>query len=116
MPHFHVNYNDSITSIGVKKGNTKLLNKVNQILKTISDNNREKLMSFAIKQQPQVSTTKKTNWFVSIMHRYGKMILNGVIMTVFLSLIGTIIGFFIGLLVGIITVSYTHLRAHETTE
>lgn len=102
MPHFHVNYNDSITSIGVKKGNTKLLNQVNQILKTISDNKREKLMSFAIKQQPQVSTTKKTNWFVSIMHRYGKMILNGVIMTVFLSLIGTIIGFFIGLLVGII--------------
>ncbi|MCT7831243.1 MAG: transporter substrate-binding domain-containing protein, partial [Lactobacillus iners] len=76
MPHFHVNYNDSITSIGVKKGNTKLLNQVNQILKTISDNKREKLMSFAIKQQPQVATTKKTNWFVSIMHRYGKMILN----------------------------------------
>ena len=39
---------------------------------------------------------------MSIMRRYGSMILGGVGMTLLLALVGTIVGFFIGLLVGIV--------------
>lgn len=102
MQGFNVNKDDSITSIGVKKGNTKLLNQVNQVLAGISTKKRNQLMADAIKEQPQAGSTKKENWFVSMMHNYGGMILRGVGMTLLLALVGTIVGFFIGLLVGII--------------
>ena len=59
-------------------------------------------MADAVKEQPQAGGNKKENWFMSIMHRYGSMILGGVGMTLLLALVGTIVGFFIGLLVGIV--------------
>lgn len=102
MQGFNVDKDDSITSIGVKKGNTKLLNDVNKILAGISTKKRNQLMTNAIKEQPQTNDGKKENWFVSMMHNYGGMILRGVGMTLLLALVGTIVGFFIGLLVGII--------------
>lgn len=37
MAGFKVDHDDSVTSIGVKKGNTKLLNEVNATLRTISN-------------------------------------------------------------------------------
>ena len=101
MSGFHVDADDSETSIGVKKGNTQLLNQVNAILATISNKKRAQLMNTAIREQPQ-ATSKQENWFVSMMRRYGSMILGGVGMTLLLALVGTIVGFFIGLLVGII--------------
>ncbi|QNQ81058.1 ABC transporter substrate-binding protein/permease [Lactobacillus sp. PV034] len=101
MSGFHVDADDSETSIGVKKGNTQLLNQVNAILATISNKKRAQLMNAAIREQPQ-ATSKHENWFISMMHRYGSMILGGVGMTLLLALVGTIVGFFIGLLVGII--------------
>lgn len=101
MQGFHIPYEDSITSIGVKKGNTELLDQVNSILKGISNKKRDQLMATAVKEQPQAGN-KKENWFVSIMRRYGSMILGGVGMTLLLALVGTIVGFFIGLLVGIV--------------
>lgn len=103
MAGFHVDRDDSITSIGVKKGNTKLLNEVNAILKTIPNSKRQALMTTAVKEQPLAgSSKKKENIFVSIMNRYGAMILRGVGMTLLLALVGTIVGFIIGLLVGIV--------------
>lgn len=102
MQGFNVDKDDSITSIGVKKGNTKLLNQVNQVLAGISTKKRNQLMANAVKEQPQAGSTKKENWFVSMMHNYGGMILRGVGMTLLLALVGTVAGFFIGLLVGII--------------
>ena len=102
MQGFKVAHDDSITSIGVKKGNTELLNQVNSILNGISKKKRDQLMADAVKEQPQAGSSKKENWFMSIMHRYGSMILGGVGMTLLLALVGTIVGFFIGLLVGIV--------------
>ena len=102
MQGFHIPYEDSITSIGVKKGNTELLDQVNSILKGISNKKRDQLMAQAVKEQPQAGGSKKENWFMSIMRRYGSMILGGVGMTLLLALVGTIAGFFIGLLVGIV--------------
>ena len=101
MSDFKVAKDDSITSIGVKKGNTKLLSEVNQVLAGISQKKRDQLMATAVKEQPQANS-KKENWFVSIMRRYGSMILGGVGMTLLLALVGTIAGFFIGLLVGVV--------------
>lgn len=102
MQGFKVDHDDSITSVGVKKGNTELLNQVNSILKGISNKKRDQLMAQAVKEQPQAGSSKKENWFMSIMRRYGSMILGGVGMTLLLALVGTIAGFFIGLLVGIV--------------
>ncbi|EFG55047.1 ABC transporter permease subunit [Lactobacillus amylolyticus] len=103
MPGFHVDHDDSVVSIGVKKSNTKLLKQVNAILKTIPTKKRNQLMATAIKQQPKAgSSAKKENWLISTWKQYGNMILSGVGMTLLLALVGTVVGFFIGLLVGIV--------------
>ena len=102
MAGFKVDHDESITSIGVKKGNTKLLNEVNAALDTISDKKRDELMSQAIREQQDAQSKKKENWLVSTWKQYGGMILSGVGMTLLLALVGTIVGFFIGLLVGIV--------------
>ncbi|AUI73506.1 amino acid ABC transporter substrate-binding protein [Lactobacillus helveticus] len=103
MAGFKVNHDDSVTSIGVKKGNTKLLNEVNATLRTISNKKREQLMSQAIKEQPKAGNeTKKENWLVTTWKQYGGMIMSGIGMTLLLALVGTVVGFFIGLLIGIV--------------
>lgn len=102
MAGFNVDHDESITSIGIKKGNTKLLDEVNAALATISTKKRDQLMNQAIREQQQSQSEKKENWLVSTWKQYGGMIMSGVGMTLFLALVGTIIGFFIGLLVGIV--------------
>ncbi len=103
MTGFKVDHDDSVTSIGVKKGNTKLLNEVNATLRTISNKKREQLMSQAIREQPKAGNeTKKENWLVTTWKQYGGMIMSGIGMTLLLALVGTVVGFFIGLLVGIV--------------
>ena len=102
MKGFYVSASDSETSIGVKKGNDKLLAQVNAALATISNKKRDQLMATAVKEQPTTDNDKKTNWFVSTWNTYGSMILAGVGMTLLLALVGTIAGFFIGLVVGVI--------------
>ncbi len=103
MAGFHVDHDDSVTSIGVKKGNTKLLNEVNATLRSIPTKERDQLMSKAIREQPKAgNSAKKENWLVSTWKQYGHMILSGIGMTLLLALVGTIVGFFIGLLVGIV--------------
>lgn len=102
MQGFKVDHDDSVTSIGVNKNNPQLLAEVNSILSTISTKKRNQLMTNAVNNQPQAGPKKGENWFMSIMYRYGSMILGGVGMTLLLALVGTIVGFFIGLLVGII--------------
>lgn len=101
MKDFKVSSSDAEVSIGVKKGNDQLLSQVNKILAGISTSERNKLMKEAVQQQPQ-TTTKKENWLVSMLKNYGQMILEGIGMTLLISLVGTIAGFFIGLLVGIV--------------
>ena len=107
MPGFHVSKDESTTSIGIDKKNKQLLNDVNKILATIPNNKRNKLMSQAVRQQPNSGNStskgaKKENWIVSTVKQYGGMIIGGVGMTLLLALVGTIIGFIIGLLVSIV--------------
>ena len=101
MKGLKVSTSDAEVSIGVKKGNDKLLNDVHKILASIPESKRQALMKDAVHQQPQTNT-KKENWLVSMIKNYGNMILEGIGMTLLTSLVGTIVGFFIGLLVGIV--------------
>lgn len=108
MAGFHATKEESITAIGIAKPNKTLLKQVNQILATIPNSERTKLMTTAIKQQPKTDDNKKGKngkaepWLVSMWKQYGGMILNGIGMTLLLASVGTIAGFFIGLFVGII--------------
>lgn len=108
MAGFHATKEESITAIGIAKPNKTLLKQVNQILATIPNSERTKLMTTAIKQQPKTDDKKKGKngksepWLVSMWKQYGGMILNGIGMTLLLASVGTIAGFFIGLFVGII--------------
>ncbi|WEV70971.1 ABC transporter substrate-binding protein/permease [Lactobacillus sp. ESL0785] len=105
MPGFHATKDESVTSIGIAKPNKKLLKEVNQILATVPNSKRTKLMNEAVKEQPKTDNSKKgkqENWFVSMWKQYGGMILSGIGMTLLLASVGTIAGFFIGLAVGVI--------------
>ncbi|WEV38777.1 ABC transporter substrate-binding protein/permease [Lactobacillus sp. ESL0680] len=107
MAGFHATKEESVTSIGIAKPNKQLLKQVNQILATIPNSKRTKLMTAAIKQQPKTDNAKgkkgkQQNWFVSIWQQYGGMIISGIGMTLLLASVGTIAGFFIGLFVGVI--------------
>ena len=102
MSGFKIDRDDSITSVGVNKGNNQLLHEVNSVLATIPNSRRQQLMATAVKEQPQAGHSQKQNIFATIMNHYGAMILRGVGMTLLLALVGTIVGFIIGLLVGIV--------------
>ncbi len=96
---FHLDPSETQSAIGLRKGDSNL-EKVNEILATIPEDERDKMMTTAVHSQPKPAT--EGNWFINIWQQYGAMLLRGTAMTVFISLIGTIVGFFIGLLVGII--------------
>ena len=108
MAGFHATKEESVTSIGIAKPNKALLKSVNQILATIPQAKRVRLMTEAVKQQPKTDNDKKGKkaksepWLVSMWRQYGGMILNGIGMTLLLASVGTIAGFFIGLAVGIV--------------
>ncbi|WP_338212307.1 ABC transporter substrate-binding protein/permease [Lactobacillus juensis] len=108
MAGFHATKEESVTSIGIAKPNKALLKSVNQILATIPQAKRVRLMTEAVKQQPKTDNNKKGKkaksepWLVSMWRQYGGMILNGIGMTLLLASVGTIAGFFIGLAVGIV--------------
>ncbi|MCT6812869.1 MAG: ABC transporter substrate-binding protein/permease, partial [Lactobacillus helsingborgensis] len=108
MAGFHATKDESVTAIGIAKPNKALLKSVNQILATIPEAKRTKLMTEAVKQQPKTDNDKKGKkaksepWLVSMWRQYGGMILNGIGMTLLLASVGTIAGFFIGLAVGIV--------------
>ncbi len=108
MAGFHATKEESVTSIGIAKPNKTLLKSVNQILATIPQAKRVRLMTEAVKQQPKTDNDKKGKkaksepWLVSMWRQYGGMILNGIGMTLLLASVGTIAGFFIGLAVGIV--------------
>ncbi|BDR56555.1 ABC transporter permease subunit [Xylocopilactobacillus apis] len=97
---FKTDSSDDASAVGLKK-NSPDMAKINQILAGISKSKREKMMTWAVKHQPQTSD-KKVNWFINIFQKYGSLLLNGTLTTLWISLIGTIVGFLIGLLVGII--------------
>lgn len=106
--------NEVSVSIGLKKGNSELKEKIDEILLTISKEKREEIMENAIKNQPnntieenRIETIPNNffSWVIFLLKNYWKQFLLGTIITVFLSLIGTFFGFLIGLVFALIRTS-----------
>ncbi|MDK2807518.1 MAG: putative lysine transport system substrate-binding protein lysX2 [Clostridiales bacterium] len=93
---------DTAVSVGVAKG-SELTGKINEILAGISEEEREDLMDWAIKNQPGGEGEKTSfDWVVSIIKENGGMFVRGALMTLLISMIGTVLGFILGLMVGVI--------------
>lgn len=109
-------------SVGIAKGNETLLNEVNSALATISPADREQLMTEAVDRQGAADSDEATteaedvNPIVGFFNSIGTFFsqvwdiaknnanafLNGVIVTLIISIFATIFGFLIGLFVSII--------------
>lgn len=99
---FETSAEDTSIAIGVKK-NSDLTEKINEVLKKISSEERDKLMQEMVrlnveKDQPQGFLSKVK----SIFNEYGSLFLKGALMTLFIASVSTIIGFLIGILVAVI--------------
>ena len=99
---FETSAEDTSIAIGVKK-NSDLTGKINEALKKISQEERDKLMQEMVrlnveKDQPQGFLSKVKNIF----NEYGSLFLKGALMTLFIASVSTIIGFLIGILVAVI--------------
>ncbi|MFU2206532.1 ABC transporter substrate-binding protein/permease [Streptococcus pluranimalium] len=104
-PGFEVDESNAATAVGMRKGD-KRMSQVNEVLATISENDRIELMDRMIAEQPsdnsdetapksffaQVTDIIKNNW---------KQLLRGTGITLLISILGTIIGTIIGLLIGV---------------
>lgn len=97
---FKADSDDDASAVGLKK-NSPDKEQINNILAGISKKEREEMMMWAVKNQPQTEE-KKVNWFINIFKQYGSLLWNGTLTTLLISLIGTFVGFFIGLFIGVI--------------
>ncbi|RST96764.1 amino acid ABC transporter permease [Vagococcus vulneris] len=119
---FKTSPDDTAIAIGLRKGDPNK-SKINQLLKTISLDERTKLMDQAISQQPNateeeatadsastadsdkiVGVANKKNkepWVIKIARENGKAFLRGAGTTLLISLVGTVLGTTIGLAIGV---------------
>lgn len=114
---FEYDKNEVNVAIGVKKGNVKLLEDVNEALLGISKEVREKLMEDSIKNQPLLSENENAeintpngffSWMKYILTNYGNRYLLGTLTTIYLAIIGTSVGFVIGLIVALVNTTSTN--------
>ncbi len=99
---FATSEEDTAISVGVAKG-SDLTGKMNEILAGVSQEDRQKLMDEAIKNQPGSEAENSSfDWVVSIIKENGGMFVRGAGMTLLISMIGTVLGFLLGLIVGVI--------------
>ena len=103
---FKYDRDDVNIAIGLKKGNDELRSEVEKALGSISKEEREKLMSEAIKNQPSGESEDTpqsfTAWIKFLITNYWKDFLKGTLTTIYLSLFGTFVGFVIGLILSLI--------------
>lgn len=89
---------DNAIAIGMKKGSSDVA-KVNDILASISQKERDELMEEAIGQQPDVQQNE--NWVLKILKENWKMFLRGAGFTLLIATVGTVVGTVIGLGIGV---------------
>ena len=104
---FTVSESDAAIAVGLRKDDSATLAKVNDVLATISESDRIRLMDDMIKKQPADTSSKeenKQNFFQqmwSILKKNGNQFLRGTGVTLLISIVGTIVGLLIGLLIGV---------------
>ena len=100
---FQTNAEDVQVAVGMRKGDSDV-EKVNEILATISSSERTKLMDQAIEEQPTASDEQDSGLlttFKQIIQQYWKLFLSGAALTLFVAIVSTFAGTIIGLLVGV---------------
>lgn len=110
---FQTNPEDVQVAIGMRQEDPDL-ERINEIIATISQDERTELMDTAIKEQPAAveevpdGETAESNSdqgllsdFRNILDEYGILFLRGTGLTLFIAVFSTIIGLLIGLLIGI---------------
>lgn len=91
-------------SIGVKKGDTDLINDINRALKNISNEERVEIMESAIIRSETDENSGSMNSFDKIIYllkNYYKTFLAGLASTLILAIVGTIVGLLIGILIAL---------------
>ncbi|MDR0846938.1 MAG: ABC transporter substrate-binding protein/permease [Lactobacillales bacterium] len=96
---FKVEADDISIGVGLRKDDPDE-QEINDYLATFTTQDQTKLMTAAIKDQPQ-DENEKENAFVKIIKQNGMMFLRGAGVTLFIALTSTIIGTGIGLLIGV---------------
>lgn len=100
---FQTNPEDVQVAVGMRK-NDENIAKVNDILATIPQEERNKIMDDAVANQPSASDEEEAGLFQvfkNIITQYGGLFLRGAGITVFIAIFSTIAGTLIGLLVGV---------------
>ncbi|MGT2888610.1 ABC transporter substrate-binding protein/permease [Streptococcus didelphis] len=97
---------DAGIAVGMKKNDSRI-DQVNQVLTTLSENDRTQLMKRAVDQQPKEkkdAKSEKASFVEQMWHILKvnwKQFLRGTGLTLLISTIGTFVGLIIGLLIGI---------------
>ncbi len=86
-------------AVAMRPGEYELLNQVNDVLSGISDDQRSMLADQAIENQPQPMPSGFFNGALFIVQNYAGVLAKGVMITLFLALVGTVLGFALGLLI-----------------
>ena len=103
---FETSESDTAIAVGLRKDDTATLTTVNQVLATISEDDRLKLMDDMIDKQPLDDSAQEdqSNFFTdmwSILTKNWQQFIRGAGITLLISIIGTIVGLLIGLLIGV---------------
>lgn len=99
---FKTSIEDTSIAIGVKK-NSKLTAQINEALKKITPEDRDKLMKEMVRLN--VEKDKPQGFFAKvkdIFNEYGSLFIKGALMTLFIASVSTIVGFMIGIVVAVI--------------
>lgn len=96
---FDLGNNLVTVAVAMRPGEYELLNQINDILDGVSNEQRSMLADQAIQNQPQPMPEGffAGSWY--IVQNYSSVLAKGVMITLFIALVGTILGFFLGLLI-----------------
>ena len=88
-------------SIGIKKGDTELQDKINNALNKIDKSTRESLMEEALHRSENPVVMNTLSKISYLLKNYWTTFLNGLISTLILAIVGSLVGLLIGILLAL---------------